>query len=85
MKIKARNEGWERIPDGADNALLVLRPVRPSAIVFGDLNDPDSRVRKMQADARAYELLPELNLKSRLLYLARLINPAEADETAASR
>ncbi|MEM1041563.1 MAG: TAT-variant-translocated molybdopterin oxidoreductase [Bacteroidota bacterium] len=47
----------------------------PGAIVFGDLNDPDSRVNQIRRNARRYELLEELNVKPRLSYLARLRNP----------
>jgi molybdopterin-containing oxidoreductase family iron-sulfur binding subunit len=45
------------------------------AIVFGDLNDADSRVAAWQDDPRAYTALAELNLKPRTAYLARLRNP----------
>lgn len=45
------------------------------AIVFGDLNDPKSRVRAAQKKARAYELLQELNNRPRVNYLARISNP----------
>jgi molybdopterin-containing oxidoreductase family iron-sulfur binding subunit len=75
VKIRARNERWERIPDGAITPACA-QACPTDAIVFGDLNDPHSRVRKLHEHPRAYELLPELYLKSRLLYLAKLTNPA---------
>ncbi len=46
------------------------------AITFGDLNDPASRVAKLQKDARSYQLLEELNTKARLKYLAKVRNPS---------
>ena len=47
------------------------------AIVFGNLNDPASRVARLQAEQRSYALLGELNTRPRTTYLAgvRNLNP----------
>lgn len=86
----------QRIRGGQNRARLEDRQVRdgeitpacaqtcPSdAIVFGDLNDPDSRVYALAADPRAYHVLAGLNTKPGVSYLARVVHgeaPAGAPE-----
>jgi molybdopterin-containing oxidoreductase family iron-sulfur binding subunit len=50
--------------------------------VFGDVNDPQSRVAKLKAQARDYGLLEDLNTRPRTTYLARLRNPNPEIEKA---
>lgn len=56
------------------------------AIVFGDRNDPASRVRRLHEHPLDYALLAELNTRPRTTYLARISNPnpalAEPEEPA---
>ncbi len=61
---------------GGDEVVSACQQVCPTeAIVFGDLNDPSSQVAKLQANSRSYEMLGELNLKTRTRYLAKVRNP----------
>jgi Fe-S-cluster-containing dehydrogenase component len=44
------------------------------AIIFGDKNDPNSRVAKLQALERNYGLLAEINTRPRTTYVAGVVN-----------
>jgi molybdopterin-containing oxidoreductase family iron-sulfur binding subunit len=79
-RMEARREGVA-LTDGA---------VRPAceqscpakAIVFGDVNDAESRVSQAVASSRAYRVLEELNVRPSVSYLAVVrdaISGGEAD------
>ncbi len=78
----------QRIQEAKIGAELENRPVRDGdivtacqavcpteAIVFGDINDPNSRVSKLKAEQRNYSLLADLNTRPRTTYLGALRNP----------
>ncbi|MGZ5569479.1 MAG: molybdopterin oxidoreductase, partial [Limisphaerales bacterium] len=45
------------------------------AIVFGDLNAPDSKIAKLKKHQLDYSMLGDLNTRPRTTYLAKVQNP----------
>lgn len=73
VRIQAQIENRE-IRDG--EILTACQAVCPAqAIVFGNINDPQSGVAQMKANPRNYALLEELNTRPRTTYLAQVRNP----------
>ncbi len=71
-RIEAEKDG-RRVRDG--EVLTACQSVCPTgAIVFGDMNDPLSKVAAIKKDRRNYNLLNELNTQPRTTYLAEMKN-----------
>ncbi len=72
-KIKSEEEN-RLIRDG--EIITACQSACPTeAIVFGNINDPNSKVAKLKAQTRDYGLLEDLNTRPRTTYLARVRNP----------
>jgi MoCo/4Fe-4S cofactor protein with predicted Tat translocation signal len=79
-RIDAKTEG-AGIADGA--IVTACEQACPaSAIVFGDLNQADSRVAKLKAQERDYGLLADIGTRPRTTYLAVVRNPNPAVKAA---
>ncbi|MCB1032921.1 MAG: 4Fe-4S dicluster domain-containing protein, partial [Acidobacteria bacterium] len=77
-KIDAKIEG-RRVADG--EIRTACQQVCPTeAIVFGDINDPQSKVRRLKETKLNYALLEELGTRPRTTYLAKLRNPSQPSE-----
>ncbi len=46
-----------------------------SAITFGNINDSQSKVAKLQSNERSYQVLADLNTRPRTKYVAAVMNP----------
>ncbi|HTL11890.1 MAG TPA: 4Fe-4S dicluster domain-containing protein, partial [Bdellovibrionota bacterium] len=71
-KVKARVEG-RKVQDG-EIQTACMQTCPTDAIVFGDVNDPTSRVSKLRAEARGFKAIEEMNTKPSITYLSKVRN-----------
>jgi molybdopterin-containing oxidoreductase family iron-sulfur binding subunit len=76
-RVRARDSADLKIPTGTlKTACQQACPAE--AIVFGDLLDESSEVKKLRDLPQNYSLLEYLNVRPRLTYLGRIRNPNPA-------
>ncbi len=73
-KAKIESEKEDRAVRDGEIKTACQQACPADAIVFGNLNDPKSRVARLQAEVRNYALLGELNTRPRTTYLAAVRN-----------
>ena len=74
QKVKAGPSSDVRVPEGTFTSACA-QACPAEAIEFGNLLDPNSRVAKLRASQRNYEVLGFLETRPRVTYLARIRNP----------
>ena len=72
-RIKADNEDRKIVDDEIITACQGACPME--AIIFGDINDPNSKVSIAKSSPLNYTMLEELQTKPRTSYLAKVSNP----------
>ena len=78
--MKAKQQG-KSLADG-DIKLACQQSCPADAIIFGDMNDPESRISKLMADPRHYHMLEEMNFRPTVGYLTKVRNRDDEDHSA---
>ena len=73
-KLKAKKED-RPLKDMEDVRTACQQACPTDAIIFGNINDPNSRIAKKKAEEREYQVLADLNFRPRTTYTAGVINP----------
>lgn len=71
-KLKAKKESRKVKDEEVQSACAEACPTH--AIVFGDLNDTESRVAGLKADERSYNLLEEVGVQPNVYYMTKVRN-----------
>jgi molybdopterin-containing oxidoreductase family iron-sulfur binding subunit len=74
-KLNAKKE--RRRPIDGEIVTACAQSCPTEAIVFGDMNDPQSNISKLLAEekeGRAFQMLDEINVKPQISYLTKVRN-----------
>jgi molybdopterin-containing oxidoreductase family iron-sulfur binding subunit len=74
-KLEAKKDG-RAVKDG-DVKTACMQTCPANAIVFGDLNDPNSQISKLVENKRAYGILKDLGVRPNVTYMARVRSTEE--------
>ncbi len=74
---EARIEAKKAVRPIADGEVITAcqQACPTQAIIFGDINDPESEVARLKAQPLNFSMLAEIGTQPRTSYLARLENP----------
>lgn len=79
MEGRRRAAVEERVLTDGEIKTACMEACPAEAIVFGDLNDPNSKVSKLSRQNRGYHMLEELGVKPSITYLADISNPVSGE------
>lgn len=80
-KYHAKDAGRSRVLDG--EAVTACQEACPAgAIIFGDLNDPKSKVSMARTSERGFHVLAELNVRPGVTYLAKVRNSKQRTDAS---
>ena len=74
-KLDAKKEG-RSLKDG-EIKTACQQTCPANAIVFGDMNDPNSEISKLLENKRTYKILTELNVRPSVSYMSKVRNSTE--------
>ena len=74
-KIEADKEN-RKIRDG-EIVTACQQACPANAITFGNINDKESKVSKLRAQQRSYQVIADINTRPRTTYVAEVLNPNE--------
>jgi MoCo/4Fe-4S cofactor protein with predicted Tat translocation signal len=75
MEAKIEAEKQDRQVRDGEIKTACQQTCPTEAIIFGNINDRESRVARLKAEPRNYQVLAELNVRPRTSYLALVRNP----------
>jgi molybdopterin-containing oxidoreductase family iron-sulfur binding subunit len=72
VKLDAKREGRKVRDEDAQTACSIV--CSTNALVFGDVNDPKSEIKKQKAEPTRYDLLEALNTSPSVFYQTKIRN-----------
>ena len=71
-KLSAKRDGRKMKDGDVKTACAAACP--SNAIVFGDMNDPNSEISKLYKNERSYHMLEEVGIKPSVVYMTKIRN-----------
>jgi len=78
-KLEAKKE--DRMVNDGDIVTACVQACPSKALVFGDMNNEDSKIAQLKQDPRMYNLLEELHTLSSVNYLTKVRNKDNGNHT----